>query len=116
MADSAGHLENPAERLLDAAAGELGGAPVARKLPLAMPRIASAAVSARQAARVLFRAARRLVWTHAFRLAFLYFLVFAFSVVGVLIFVYWSSADFVERQTEATLDAEITGLAEQYAQ
>lgn len=54
--------------------------------------------------------------THAFRLAALYFLVFAASVLGVLFFVYWTSADFVERQTEATLDAEITGLAEQYAQ
>jgi len=28
----------------------------------------------------------------------------------------WTSADFVERQTETTLDAEISGLAEQYAQ
>jgi signal transduction histidine kinase len=46
----------------------------------------------------------------------LYFLVFAASVLGVLLFVYWTSADFVERQTEATLDAEVTGLAEQYAQ
>jgi signal transduction histidine kinase len=36
--------------------------------------------------------------------------------LGVLLFVYWTNADFVERQTEATLDAEITGLAEQYAQ
>jgi signal transduction histidine kinase len=59
---------------------------------------------------------RRLLRTHAFRLAALYFLVFAASVLGVLLFVYWTSADFVERQTEATLDAEITGLAEQYAQ
>ena len=59
---------------------------------------------------------RRLVRTHAFRLAALYFLVFAASVLGVLLFVYWTSADFVERQTEATIDAEITGLAEQYAQ
>jgi signal transduction histidine kinase len=59
---------------------------------------------------------RRLVRTHAFRLAVLYFLVFAASVLSVLFFVYWTSADFVERQTEATLDAEITGLAEQYAQ
>jgi signal transduction histidine kinase len=64
----------------------------------------------------LFRNARRLVRTHAFRLAALYFLVFAVSVLGVLLFVYWTTADFVERQTEATLDAEITGLAEQYAQ
>src|SRR5438132_4631219 len=64
----------------------------------------------------ILRNARRLVGTHAFRLAALYFLVFAASVLGVLLFVYWSSADFVERQTEATLDAEIAGLAEQYAQ
>jgi len=62
------------------------------------------------------RGARRLVKTHALRLAALYFVVFAASVLGVLLFVYWTSADFVERQTEATLDAEITGLAEQYAQ
>ena len=62
------------------------------------------------------RNTRRLVGTHAFRLAALYFLVFAASVLGVLLFVYLTSADFVERQTEATLDAEITGLAEQYAQ
>jgi signal transduction histidine kinase len=58
----------------------------------------------------------RLVRTHAFRLATLYFLVFAASVLGVLLFVYWTSADFVERQTEATLDAEVAGLSEQYAQ
>src|SRR2546423_15289798 len=64
----------------------------------------------------ILRLARRLIGTHAFRLAALYFLVFAASVLGVLLFVYLSSADFVERQTEATLDAEITGLAEQYAQ
>jgi signal transduction histidine kinase len=60
--------------------------------------------------------AYRLFRTHAFRLAALYFVVFAASVLSVLLFVYWTSADFVERQTEATLDAEITGLAEQYAQ
>src|SRR5262252_533630 len=64
----------------------------------------------------LLGSARRLVRTHAFRLAVLYFLVFAASVLGVLLFVYWTSANFVERQTEATLDAEITGLAEQYSQ
>ena len=72
--------------------------------------------SASQQAAVLFRAAQRLVRTHAFRLAVLYLLVFAASVIGVLFFVYWTTADFVERQTEATLDAEVTGLAEQYAQ
>lgn len=66
--------------------------------------------------RTLFSQMRRLVRTHAFRLATLYFGVFAVSVLGVLIFVYWMSADFVERQTQATLDAEIAGLAEQYNQ
>jgi signal transduction histidine kinase len=64
----------------------------------------------------ILRNVRLIVGTHAFRLAALYFLVFAASVLGVLLFVYLTSADFVERQTEATLDAEITGLAEQYAQ
>src|SRR5579863_7031863 len=59
---------------------------------------------------------RRLVRTHAFRLAGLYVAVFAASVFGVLLSVYWMSADFIERQTQATLDAEIAGLAEQYAQ
>jgi signal transduction histidine kinase len=70
----------------------------------------------RWSAPVVLRNARRLVRTHAFRLAALYFLVFAASVLGVLLFVYWTSANFIEQQTEATLDAEITGLAEQYAQ
>jgi signal transduction histidine kinase len=67
-------------------------------------------------ARFLLQAMRRLVRTHAFRLAGLYFLVFALSVIGVLFFVYWTSADFVERQTEATLGAEVNGLSEQYTQ
>ena len=68
------------------------------------------------APRRLLAGMRQLLRTHAFRLAALYFVVFAASVLGVLFFVYWISADFVERQTEATLDAEISGLAEQYAQ
>jgi signal transduction histidine kinase len=80
-----------AEKLLLPAAGS----PSARRFPANLPR---------------------LVRTHAFRLAALYFLVFAASVLGVLLFVYWTSANFIERQTEATLDAEITGLAEQYGQ
>src|SRR5215469_1650555 len=67
-------------------------------------------------AREILAHTRRLVRTHAFRLAALYLLVFAASVLGVLLFVYGTSANFVERQTEATLDAEIAGLAEQYAQ
>jgi len=40
----------------------------------------------------VFGNAQRLLRTHAFRLAALYFLVFAVSVLGVLLFVYWTSA------------------------
>src|SRR5437879_2357505 len=101
-----------ADRMADlpvsAAAAKRATAPA----PTTAPRV----IAGRRAAAALFRATRRLVRTHAVRLAGLYFLVFAVSVFGVLFFVYWASADFVERQTEATLDAEITGLAEQYAQ
>ncbi|HYM03927.1 MAG TPA: HAMP domain-containing sensor histidine kinase [Stellaceae bacterium] len=57
---------------------------------------------------------RNLIRTNAFRLAALYFLLFAASVSTLLAFVYFSTAGFVEKQTEATIDAEITGLNEQY--
>ena len=107
MTDSVGDLANPAEPLINTA----GTRPSIASDVARTPR---AAANRRPA--VLLRAVQRLVRTHAFRLAGLYFLVFALSVIGVLFFTYWTSADFVERQTEATLDAEITGLAEQYAQ
>jgi signal transduction histidine kinase len=68
------------------------------------------------AAPLLLQGARRLVRTHAFRLAALYFAIFAASMLGVLIFVYWTSAHFIERQTDATLDAEVTWLKGQYAE
>ena len=112
MADSVVRLEDPAGRLSNAASGKADAVPA----PAPVPPAVRPALTARRSAALLFQAARRLVRTHAFRLAGLYFLVFAVSVLGVLLFVYWTSADFVERQTEATLDAEITGLAEQYAQ
>src|SRR3984957_8524358 len=83
--------------------------------PCAAPAIACVRPT-RAPMRRLLDQIRRLIKTHAFRLATLYFTVFAASMFGVLLFVYWSSADFVERQTQATLDAEIDGLAEQYAQ
>jgi signal transduction histidine kinase len=102
MADSLGLLEARVEPRPDPA-------------PTRDP-VASAPARRRPALRAVFGSARRLVGTHAFRLAGLYFALFVLSVIGVLFFVYWMSADFVERQTEATLKAEITGLAEQYAQ
>jgi signal transduction histidine kinase len=59
---------------------------------------------------------RRLLRTNAFRLAAAYFVLFAASVLALLAFVYFSTADFIERQTEATINAEIRGLATQYEQ
>jgi len=57
---------------------------------------------------------RRYLRTNAVRMAALYFALFAASVSTLLVFIYLSTADFAERQTEATLDAESRGLAEQY--
>ena len=56
----------------------------------------------------------RLLRTNAFRLAALYLALFATSVLALLAFIYFSTADFVERQTEATVDGELTSLGEQY--
>ncbi|MDE2228285.1 MAG: HAMP domain-containing histidine kinase [Alphaproteobacteria bacterium] len=54
--------------------------------------------------------------TNAFRLAALYFALFAASVLTLFAFFYLSTADFIERQIEATVGAEIRGLQEQYEQ
>jgi signal transduction histidine kinase len=56
----------------------------------------------------------RYLKTNAFRLAALYLALFAASVLTLLVFIYLSTADFTERQTEVTLEAESRGLAEQY--
>jgi len=61
-----------------------------------------------------FTGMSRLLRTNAFRLAALYMALFAASVLTLLVFIYFSTADFVERQTEETIGAEITGLQEQY--
>src|SRR5713226_7635561 len=58
----------------------------------------------------------RLLRTNAFRLVAVYLTLFATSVLALLTFIYLSTANFIEQQTEATLDAEIAGLAEQYNQ
>ena len=39
---------------------------------------------------------------------------FSTSVVLLLGFIYWSTAGYMARQTDATIEAEITGLAERY--
>ncbi|HWK43578.1 MAG TPA: ATP-binding protein [Stellaceae bacterium] len=52
--------------------------------------------------------------TSTFRLAMVYLMLFAVSVFAVLGFVYLQTVVFVSRQIDETIDAEITGLAEQY--
>ncbi len=49
-----------------------------------------------------------------FRFALLYVLLIGVSVVILLGFIYWSTAGYMDRQTAATIQAEIQGLAEQY--
>jgi len=50
----------------------------------------------------------------SFRLSLVYMILFAGSVLVLLGFIYWSTVGFMARQTDATIEAEITGLAEQY--
>ena len=54
--------------------------------------------------------------TTAFRLTVLYVALFTASVLALLGFIYWSTVAVMDRQTTATIEAEIRGLEEQYAQ
>ena len=56
----------------------------------------------------------RLFRTTTFRLALGYLALFLVSVLILLGFVYWTTAGVANRQTEETIQAEVTGLAEQY--
>jgi signal transduction histidine kinase len=59
---------------------------------------------------------RSLLVSSSFRLALLYMALSVGSVVILLGFLYWATAGYMDRQTDATIEAEITGLAEQYRQ
>ncbi|MEX0758766.1 MAG: HAMP domain-containing sensor histidine kinase [Tistlia sp.] len=61
-------------------------------------------------------AARRWWRGASFRFAVLYALLFATSMAALGGFVYWSSVDVIERQVGDTVQAELRGLAEQYAE
>jgi signal transduction histidine kinase len=52
--------------------------------------------------------------TSTFRLAAIYLLVFAISVGAILAYVFWNTAGLLERQTDATIRAEVQALADQY--
>lgn len=56
----------------------------------------------------------RFARTSAFHLALLYAGLFAASVALIFAFIYWSTVGYLERQTTATIEAEIQGLAEQF--
>jgi signal transduction histidine kinase len=56
----------------------------------------------------------RLLRSATFRLALLYALVFGGSALLVLGFVYWSTASYMLRQADETIEAEIGGFSERY--
>ena len=57
---------------------------------------------------------RTLLRTSAFQLAIIYVALFAVSVLVLFGILYWSTLGSLNRQINATIDAEISGLAEQY--
>jgi signal transduction histidine kinase len=52
--------------------------------------------------------------TSVFQLTLIYMALFGASVIALFLFMYWSTIGFLERQTNEVIDAEITGLREQY--
>ncbi|MBT7954183.1 MAG: HAMP domain-containing protein [Rhodospirillaceae bacterium] len=56
----------------------------------------------------------RTIHTTAFRMALVYLVLFGVSVFVLLGFIYWWTAGITAIQTDDTIDAEITGLSEQY--
>jgi signal transduction histidine kinase len=52
--------------------------------------------------------------TQAFRIVAIYLAIFAVSAVALAGFVYWNTALVLDSQNDETIDAEVTGLVEQY--
>lgn len=57
---------------------------------------------------------RNLLRTQAFRIVMVYVLLFAVSVAALLAFTYWNTRRTLDAQTDQIIEAEITGLSEQY--
>jgi signal transduction histidine kinase len=55
-----------------------------------------------------------LLQTQAFRIVLIYVLLFAFSVTALLVFTYWNTRRTLDAQTDQIIEAEITGLDEEY--
>jgi len=56
----------------------------------------------------------RLVRTQAFRIVLIYVALFAISVTALLAFTYWNTRRTMDAQADQIIEAEITGLSEQY--
>ena len=56
----------------------------------------------------------RLLQTQAFRIVLVYVVLFAFSVTALLFFTYWNTRRTLDAQTDQIIEAEITGLNEEY--
>ncbi|HEY0107721.1 MAG TPA: HAMP domain-containing sensor histidine kinase [Rhizomicrobium sp.] len=54
--------------------------------------------------------------TQAYRIVLVYVAVFAVSVTALLAFTYWNTKRALDAQTDQIIEAEITGLSEQYQQ
>jgi hypothetical protein len=52
--------------------------------------------------------------SQAFRIVLLYLAVFAASATALVAFVYWNTGLVLERESDETINAEVTGLAEMY--
>ena len=52
--------------------------------------------------------------TQAFRIVFIYLAIFAVSAFALVGFVYWNTALALDRETDQIVEAEVTGLVEQY--
>ena len=58
--------------------------------------------------------AGHLLRTQAFRIVLVYVVLFALSVTALLAFTYWNTRRTLDGQTDQIVEAELTGLAEQY--
>ena len=56
----------------------------------------------------------KILRTQAFRIVAIYLAIFAVSAIALVGFVYWNTALVLDRETDETIEAEITGLTEQY--
>ena len=52
--------------------------------------------------------------TQAFRIGVVYLAIFAVSAMALVGFIYWNTTLVLNRETDETIDAEVTGLVEQY--